>query len=468
MAKKGGTKKDTGKDLAAQKIMQAMISKFGAFKSDGWKNLIIGLGKKVDKTESTFFGHFPILDDEELTRMYMGEGIGKKIVGVVADDMTKNWIDITQDDKEEIAKELKRLKTFTEVNSSLRWARLYRGSITVIGVQDGKGLDQPLDLKNLKGKEIKWLKTYPASKIQMTTNDIVKEQSSPYFEDIEVFTIQKTNGNFIKVHQSRCMVFKGETIPKDVDGTDFQNEYWGISTLQSIWKRLSNFGSIETSFINLMLELVIGKYKVEGLSNILASNNTKAVMERMEIINVSKSLLNMLIMGENEDFIRDTVNLAGVPDMFDRFMMSLSAVSEIPVTRLFGRSPAGENATGESDLITYYDMIKTKQITWLQPPLQYLVSIIALTQGSDPEKHLIEFNPVWVPTQQQLIEMRSKQAETDKIYLETGVLSQLEVRRERFLNGYSFETSVETEEPEDGDFTEETTPQEPEEGMQNQ
>ncbi|MHC4649101.1 MAG: hypothetical protein ACYTBJ_26925 [Planctomycetota bacterium] len=59
----------------------------------------------------------------------------------------------------------------------------------------------------------------------------------------------------------------------------------------------------------------------------------------------------------------------------------------------------------------------------------------------------IEFNPVWEPTPTELLEMKKKQAETDKTYIDTGVLTAEEVRESRFENGYSFETQLQNGKP---------------------
>ena len=78
-------------------------------KIDGWVNMLAGLSRASDKTTRTYFGAFEILDDEELTRMWMGEGIGKKIVSSVADDMTRKWFTVSEDSDNMISKELVRL-----------------------------------------------------------------------------------------------------------------------------------------------------------------------------------------------------------------------------------------------------------------------------------------------------------------------------------------------------------------------
>ena len=55
---------------------------------DGWENLLAGLGRKQDKTTYSRVGLKHLLDDIELTAVWYGEGMGKKIITVVADDMT--------------------------------------------------------------------------------------------------------------------------------------------------------------------------------------------------------------------------------------------------------------------------------------------------------------------------------------------------------------------------------------------
>lgn len=409
------------------------------FKKDGWINVLKGLGGKSDATGNTFFGEFEILDDEELTRMWMGEGMGKKIVSVVADDMTRNWIDIPEDGNNKIMKELARLEAKTLMNEALKWARLYRGSVVILGLDDGGKLEEPV---NKSVKSIDWMKVYPAPRIMNQETDVVTDPKSKYFEEFEIFKIQKINGTEIKVHTSRCLVFKGDPVPNNIQNIGFNYLYWGNSILQSIWNQLKNYGGVEQSVVNLMYEAVIGKYTLSGLAEMLSEGKTTEILERMELINAGKSIFNGVILGEDEDYIRDNANVSGIAELMDRFMMSLSAVSEIPVTRLFGRSPAGENATGDSDNRIYYDMVGSKQETWLGPPLQQLVNLINIYMKVRAEP-MIVFNNVWEPSQAELITMRKEQMETDIGYINTGVLSPEAVTESRFANGYSFETDVE-------------------------
>jgi hypothetical protein len=81
-------------------------------------------------------------------------------------------------------------------------------------------------------------------------------------------------------------------------------------------------------------------------------------------------------------------------------MMDLAGAAEMPVTKLFGRSPAGLNATGESDMQNYYDSIEEKQEAYLSPILDKLLPVMACSEwGGVPDDMDWEFNPVRRPTE---------------------------------------------------------------------
>lgn len=396
-----------------------------SFKNDGWTNVLSGLGKlNTDKTKHTQIDGHTILLEQDLTSIWIGDGLGSKVVYAVSNDMIKNWITIPDDSEDKILKELKRLNAKEKFNEALNWSRLYQGSIIVMHFKNSGDLEKEVNLKT--AKEIEFLKVYPSTRIDITTESFNKDPKSKYFGDVEVFRITTITGETIRVHRSRCLVFKGIPVPANANGVDLKMRYWGMSVLQRVWDRIKNFGAIEQGIANLMYELVIGKYKLAGLEEILAGNNTAAVYTRLEIINASKSIINAVLLGENEEYTRDTVNVAGISDILDRFMMLLSAVTEIPVTRLFGRSPAGQNATGESDLRNYYDVVTGQQEVKLERPLQLLVSIINNTVKVSGDV-AIEFNSVWEPTPKETADIRKLNAETDKIYIDSGAVTPEEV-----------------------------------------
>ena len=80
------------------------------------------------------------------------------------------------------------------------------------------------------------------------------------------------------------------------------------------------------------------------------------------------------------DAIHNTqYTFTGLPDVYDRVMMDVAGAARTPVTKLFGRSPAGLNATGEADLQNYYDYIDGLRETELRGIIERLLPVMALS-----------------------------------------------------------------------------------------
>jgi len=415
--------------------------------TDGWVNVLAGLGKLQDKSVQTEFGHFEKLLDDQLTAMYLADGIGRKIVDVVADDMTRQWIEVENDPEEKIKKQLSELGAEENFNEALKWNRLYGGSIIIFGIMDGKALEKPVNLNAVQGVE--WLYVTDRTKVFIETSEFDTDPKSKTFGQIQQYDVEfnfasgqdikgslfSSAGNRRKVHASRVVSFFGESVPRSASGIDSTLRYWGSSVIQIIWEKLRDYGGVTQSIVNLMYELIIGVFSFEGLADMLAQGNEAQVINRMEIINMTKSIINAVLLGENEKFDRNSASLTGAPEIIDRFMMNLSAVANIPVTKLFGRSPAGQNATGESDMTNYYDGVKSDQKNKLLKPLQKLVNLIAM----DEEEHQVVFNPLVQMTEKEIAEIEKLESESyntkatgDKTYIEMGVLTSEEVTEQRF------------------------------------
>lgn len=414
----------------ANRTLQGVNIKPGSeVRRDSWSNALIGLGKRnIDKTMTTEFGTMTLFTDEELSEMYGGEGLGKRIIDLRPKDATRAWINIPSDPDDIILKELKRLDAKATFKKALSWARLYRGAIIVIIEEGATDLTRPLP-KKIRG--IRGLRVYSAARIDLSESDIVTKARSPYFDEVELFPIRMRNGSPMYVHASRCLVFKGEEGP-DEGILDFKYKYWGLPIMMQIYDRLKNFGSVEQSIVNLMLEFNIGKYTLANLTQMLSSNDDatlQLIYDRMDIINASKSQINAVLLGEGEEYSRDSATVSGVDSILDRLMIFLSAAAGYPVTRLWGRSPAGENATGAFDMRQYYDDVSSDQELQLEQPLQKVVNIIGgYSKIKNPD---LVFNPLWQPTKEEQSKIDENNAKSDKIYIEAAVFSPEEIRRKR-------------------------------------
>ena len=111
-----------------------------------------------------------------------------------------------------------------------------------------------------------------------------------------------------------------------------------------------------------------------------------------------------LTLGDtSDDFQTLTYTFTGIPEVMLQIGQQVSGALGIPLVRLFGQSPAGFNATGESDLRIYYDNVKHDQDTDLRPGMKRILSVMheSIT-GVKPEPNFnFEFRSLWQMTNEQ-------------------------------------------------------------------
>lgn len=417
-------------------------------KADGWTNVLTGLGRKGrDRSQGTSMTAPDLLTPLELLAMYQGDGPATRIVDSVAEDMTRNGWRIAGDDAEEtLYKTGEKMELTARVCEAEKWRRLFGGAIIIKHYEnDGASLAAPVR----PGAKLVRLKVYPCTMVDLHESTFSTNPRSPYYEDIEIFAVRKKfSADTMRVHASRVEVLKGRALPAIREQTaTLAQQYWGMSALQAPYQALSILGAFVQGIGHAGQEMAVSKYRLSNLMQILAENSTDALYARMEAIELSKSLINAVLLGKDEEWGRDQLSFVGLPEVFDRLAMMVSGACAIPVTKIFGRSAAGLNATGEGDTRDYYDLLNSRQTNDLAPLLSRLYAAIK----SSVKDFEMMFNPVWTPTQAELIEMRSKQALTDEIYAMKivdaagkPVITIEELRRSRFGGGYGFETVLGT------------------------
>ncbi len=397
-------------------------------RKDGWANLFTGLGTTADKSKFTVNKSNGIIIDEELENIYSDDGLGAKIVDLLPEDMLKQgWKYIFENEKEgmeDISVKYEQIfdsiKIHAKLSQAFKWARLYGGSIIVIGAYDGQNLDQPLIVRKIRALEN--LRVIARPNIQFGTMEFQTDPTKLRFGEVEYYPITFRVGDTFqtaRVHYSRVIEFHGIEIPntgKSVISNEYR--YWGLPCLQRVKDRLGDLGTAFGSLSNLMQEITVGKYKFKDLADILSQKDGSSLMQnRLQTMDLMKSVFHSVLMDSEDDYVRDTLSLAGISDVLYQFFTVISASTGYPMTRLFGVSPAGLNATGDSDTYAYYDMVRVKQQLELKPVLNRLVSIVSEWQGLEIPQ--IEFNGLEQMTEKEQAELEEKKANTEKTKAET-------------------------------------------------
>ena len=106
-------------------------------------------------------------------------------------------------------------------------------------------------------------------------------------------------------------------------------------------------------------------------------------------------------------------------------MLHLASVSQTPLTKLFGRSPAGMNATGESDEQSWIELVVASQEADLRDPIERFLDILYASKDGPSEGEPVEFSLVFPPprdlSESEQVAVRKTQSETDEKYINLQV-----------------------------------------------
>jgi phage-related protein (TIGR01555 family) len=136
-----------------------------------------------------------------------------------------------------------------------------------------------------------------------------------------------------------------------------------------------------------------------------------------------------------------TRDFKGVAEAVELLRHNLQAASGLPPAVFEGQFPSGLGATGISERLQWADQVRAFQESHWRRPIEQMVRLLFRTGIPEPEYWHWEWNSVFQLTDEELVRLRSLQAQTDATYLREGVLLPEEVAQSRFGgSNYSFET----------------------------
>lgn len=431
------------------------------FRADGYTNLLNKYGTKQDNSTAYDYAAEDFADDMQLVRLYEGNGLFTKIIDRPSEEAVKHGLDIDfgdEDIEEYVDGRLDELEFEDNFATAIKWSRLYGGAIIVMLVDDGRGLEEPLDWKNVRS--IEELRVFERSIVQpdYTTlyqfhfNDSI-EEGTPFGEP-EYYMVTSIYGCFV-VHRSRCLVFRNGRLPEQTTNANYR--YWGIPEYVKIKRALRECITSHEDGVKLLERSVQAIYKMRNLSNMLSTDQGEdKVLQRLQVIDMARGILNSIaIDNDGEDYNYESLSMSGVKDILDATCNMLSAVTDIPQTILFGRSPAGMNSTGDGDMENYYNMVENIQKRNMKNNVRTLMDLILIQgqlEGSIKEKpkYKTKFAALWSMSESEKADVENKKAstafvkaQTSVMYMETNVVDPSEVRKALATEGnYEIEELV--------------------------
>ena len=386
---------------------------------DTLQNLVSGLGTNKDKRTHNAYAFVPLQRDQ-LEAAFRSDWVARKVVSCPPQDETREWrswyaekADITLIESVEKALRIQR---------KLKWARtlarLYGGSVMFLGVDGTGDPSTELNLESVKKDSLKFV--HVMANHQVSGGQVIRDVLNPNYGMHETYDLQSSNGQ-VKVHPSRVIRFIGAE-PPDI----IENQGWGDSALQAVDDAVKDVGMCSGGLAQLIWEMKIDIVKLPHFMSQVSQQDYKDLLiERFQLANMSKSIINTLLLDKEEEWTRINTSLTGAPDMLKLYLLIASGAADIPATRMLGQSPEGMNATGESDIRNYYDRISSDQNTELSPTIETLDEVIVRSGiGSRPEDIYYEWNPLWQLSEKEMADRDKTKADTYKIDIDTGLLPQ--------------------------------------------
>jgi hypothetical protein len=156
-----------------------------------------------------------------------------------------------------------------------------------------------------------------------------------------------------------------------------------------------------------------GPQAYKGLQEMVASMRLFASNEGISIIDA-----------EDDMVTQQATNFTGISDVLLQLAQHISGAYQIPLVRLLGQSPAGLNSSGESDLKTYYDAIRQRQIAHLLVMVTKIYRCLAQSLRLKVEKGFsVVFKPLWQMDEPQKAETAAKDTTTVMEVHASGLIS---------------------------------------------
>jgi phage-related protein (TIGR01555 family) len=376
--------------------------------ADGFDNFVSRLGLNNNNTLSAGLYIFNLMTRNriQLEAAYRGSWIVGRVVDCIAEDMTRAGIDITTNEGEEDIKDIQaaisRLRIWNSLRDNIQWGRLYGGGIAVLQIK-GQKLDTPLNIDTVGKGQFVGLAIFDRWQLNPDLTKIIQEGPDiglPEYYDIvtgdTAGVAAPTATGQLRVHHSRVIRARGIKLPFFQAITEMM---WDESVLERLWDRLIAYDSVTMSTANLIERANNRTIGVAGYREIIAAGGKaqQGLEAQFAAMREFQTNEGLTVMDKEDTFATTNYTFAGLPEVNLGFAQQLAGASETPLVRLLGQSPAGLNATGESDIRMYYDTVNAKQESTLRPGWSLLLHVLwRSTFGKAAPKDLeFTFTPLW-------------------------------------------------------------------------
>ena len=391
-------------------------------------NPVTGMGTDLDKAAHTGFQRIS-MSEQQAETIYQVSWAAAKLIDIPVQDMLyrgRKWVDDADKDwTKQLEKAWKKKKAWKRLKGTLTNARLHGTGMLII-VPKGPlfQLAQPWKPSEMRKDGLANLWAINRWQADVWTRQYALNEEDfgePYHYQISPRWVQGGQEQVI-VHRSRVLRFDGREAPS-TEGWDIASTYdepdWGWSELLVALNEIHRYAATNAGIAQLVQEASIFTLKVDGFKEAMMGRSDPGEPSAEQLastINAMKSLYRALILDREDEADRVHVSFGGLSDIQRLQAEILAAIADIPITRFLATSPAGMNATGDSDAKNYAIRVGALQKR-LDDPVEVLDEVVARDAGiyreDSPEWK-------WIP----LVDLSPKdQAEIEKMQTEAVMIA---------------------------------------------
>jgi len=375
-----------------------------------------------------------------LLSLFRGSWIIRRIVEVVPNLMLKSFPildspELNPDLVKNFERAIKKTGTLGQMRSAAKWGRLFGGAGAIMIIKGHTDLSKPLNLDEVELGAYKglisldrWSGIIPGPEL----NDDIEDPLSFGLPKYYSCMMDGAGGATIEVHSSRVLRFVGRELPKWEQQVEL---YWGEAEVEVVFDEMKKRDYSSWNIVSLLTRAQVIAMVEPQLASMQAgaggSNQAYTnYITKMQAISEMLNSQGLLLLGKDGKLDTHSYSFGGVADVYHEFMKDLAAAAEIPYEILFGRE-SGLGSNGESGLQTFYDMIDMKRTSEVDPIIDKLMPVVAMsTFGYVPDDLDHHWSPVRTMTDKERAELSKAHADAISTYFQGDLMTKREAREE--------------------------------------
>lgn len=360
--------------------------------------------------------------DQYYAELYARHWEAKKIIDIPVDDMLrKPWEFEGLDEGQEkvINNEQVTLKVYEKFKSAMTLERLIGGSVIVMGIAQPEGaeLTEELNVDTIGQGDLKFLNVINKGKLSVA--EWYEDPMSANFDEPKIYSV---NGQLI--HESRLLIFDGQPLIKrgntELNDCTVNSSYrqgFGDSVLKPIANDIFRAEGTRNAAYHLVnMASVIFTSADTAMLDATKSGGGKldAMQQILDQISIYRGAVIDKIPGMDAGGIQQhSASFGSVPELINTNLEVLCGAADIPAVRFLNQAPSGLNTDGKSALENYYGRLESEQQAKILPQLNKLMPVLfrsVFGSSSGFDNVFIEFPPLWVKSDSEIAETRSKNA----------------------------------------------------------